>query len=319
MARPNLVFICCFALLALAGSALAEHSDDSTPPDSMQIAPPDSAQIAAPTTISGQEYLPSWYDMITNLPGDWVRYSNQTFRTENIPAFLGIAASTTVLMVTDDKTWDAAHRWFVGSNFVTESSHTFEWVGDGRPQFGLAGAFALYGFVGDDRRALRTSSELVEGILACGGVVQLLKHITGRQSPYVSSQPRGEWVFFPNQVDYANHVPYYDAFPSGHLSTAIATLTVVAENYPECWWIRPIGYPTMALLAMSMVNTGIHWYSDYPLAISLGYAFGKLVAHPPEINLSQSSNDNGSKSESNLSMSPSVTHRGPGVEFALSF
>jgi membrane-associated phospholipid phosphatase len=311
MSRPNLVIFCCIAFALFSSIAQAEHADDSTPPDSTQV-----AIVPSPP---GQEYLPAWYDMVTNLPGDWVRYSDQTFRTENIPAFLGIAASTTALMVTDDKTWNAAHKWFVGSNFVTESSHTFEWVGDGRPQFGLAGAFALGGFITDNPRALRTSSELVEGILACGGVVQLLKHITGRQSPYVSSQPRGEWVFFPNQVDYAEHVPYYDAFPSGHLSTAMATLTVVAENYPECWWIRPIGYPTLGLLAMSMVNTGIHWYSDYPLALSLGYAFGKLVAHPPEINLSSSATSTGSTSETDLSMTPSMTLHGPGVAFALTF
>ena len=29
-----------------------------------------------------------------------------------------------------------------------------------------------------------------------------------------------------------------------------------------------------------MVNIGIHWYSDYPLGLALGYTFGMIAAHP---------------------------------------
>jgi hypothetical protein len=32
-----------------------------------------------------------------------------------------------------------------------------------------------------------------------------------------------------------------------------------------------------------MVNNGIHWYSDYPLAIVLGYTFGMIASHPEGI------------------------------------
>src|SRR5664279_4126820 len=50
---------------------------------------------------------------------------------------------------------------------------------------GLAAAFAAYGFIAGDNRALRTGSQIVETILASGTVVQVLKHITGRESPFV--------------------------------------------------------------------------------------------------------------------------------------
>ena len=33
----------------------------------------------------------------------------------------------------------------------------------------------------------------------------------------------------------------------------------------------------MGLLGYSMLNNGVHWASDYPLGIALGYAFGKLA------------------------------------------
>ena len=33
----------------------------------------------------------------------------------------------------------------------------------------------------------------------------------------------------------------------------------------------------MVPLAFQMVNSGVHWYSDYPLAIYMGYTFAKIV------------------------------------------
>lgn len=283
-----------------------------------QAVTPDTGETMAdsiqPQTTE-KEFVPKWYDMITNLPGDWLRYSQETFRTENIPAFLGIAALTGVCIVTDQKTWDLSRQWRESSTRVLNASNSIEYLGDGRPQFGLAGAFALYGFALNDRRALRTASELVEAILACGGVVQLLKHVTGRQSPYVSTEPRGVWDFFPNQINYANHVPSYDAFPSGHLSTALTTMTVVFENYPELNWMKPIGYTVIGLIGVSMVNTGIHWYSDYPLAVVLGYSFGVLVAHPVHSYESGVSTVN----DKTISLSPGGTERGPGISINYTF
>jgi membrane-associated PAP2 superfamily phosphatase len=163
---------------------------------------------------------------------------------------------------------------------VKRWSDIFVQVGDGRTQFGLAGIYAIYGFIASDNRALTTGSQITEAVLASGAVVQLLKHITGRQSPFVSTRTGGRWDFFPNQINYLKHVPSYDAFPSGHVTTTLATVIVIAENYPDVKWIKPLGYTMTGLLAISMVNTGIHWYSDYPLAVVLGYSFGMIAAHP---------------------------------------
>src|SRR5206468_3831503 len=101
-------------------------------------------------------------------------------------------------------------------------------IGDGKYQFGLGLAFGAFGLITRDTTAIRTASQITEVILACGGVVQFLKHVTGRESPFVATTPTGRWALFPNQAEYAKHVPHYDAFPSGHLATALATLTVIA-------------------------------------------------------------------------------------------
>lgn len=271
----------------------------------------------ADTTVqpTGQQNDLRWYTMFANIPHDIARFSRVTFRSSNVPMFIGMAALTTALIATDDETWRLSDRFYNHSVTVRDGSDFFEYMGDGRPQFGLAAGFALYGAILGDQKALRTGSQLVEGILACGVVVQTLKHITGRQSPFVSTTPGGVWDFFPNQIKYHKHVPSYDAYPSGHIATAMATVTVVAENYPEWKWVRPVGYSIVGLIGISMANTGIHWYSDYPLGIALGYAFGMLVAHPEGLPVEAASE---SKAPA-VSVGPMVNERGAGLKVAMSF
>lgn len=221
-----------------------------------------------------------WYTMFSRIPGDWMRASALTFREQNLKPMLGMTVITGVLMGSDDETWKMSQRWYDNSNIVASVSDRFEYLGDGMPQFELSAAFGLYGAIANDRRALATGSEIVEAILSCGTVIQILKHLTGRESPFVSTVDAGRWRFFPNQIEYHKHVPCFDAYPSGHIATTIATVTVVAENYPEWKWVKPVGYTIVALVGIGMANTGIHWYSDYPLGIYLGYTFGKIAAHP---------------------------------------
>ena len=225
-------------------------------------------------------FVPKWYQMFTNIPGDCVQFYNTNFVSEKIPLYAGITVLTAGLIVTDNQTWQGSDKLYNQSPALKRWSNIFVKIGDGRTQFGLAGIYAIYGFIFSDNRALRTASQITEAVLASGAVVQVLKHITGRQSPFVSTRSGGRWDFFPNQIDYLKHVPRYDAFPSGHVTTTLTTVIVIAENYPNIKWIKPLGYTMTGLLAISMVNTGIHWYSDYPLAVVLGYTFGMIAAHP---------------------------------------
>ena len=89
--------------------------------------------------------------------------------------------------------------------------------------------------------------------------------------------PAGDWHPFPNPGKYQKSVSNYDAFPSGHLATAMATITILAGNYPDNKYIKPVGYSLMGLLGYAMLNNGVHWISDYPLAIAIGYTCGKIA------------------------------------------
>ena len=262
------------------------------------------------------EFLPEWHAAISNIPGDWLRFARIAFVPRYAPIMAGTAGLTVALVAADNEAWQRSHQWYTGSETVKWLSDKVEFLGDGRPQFGLAAAFAAYGFVAKDSRALTTGSQIVETILASGTVVQVLKHITGRESPFVSTRPAGKWDLFPNQIEYAKHVPHYDAYPSGHVTTLLATVTVVIENYPEWWWARPVGYAAVVGLAVSMGNTGIHWYSDYPLAVVLGYSFGMIAAHPLELGgLSPESKPG----EPALSVAPLIEPSGAGIVVSVSF
>jgi hypothetical protein len=218
--------------------------------------------------------------MLTNIPDDWINYAKITFRREQIPLYMTVAASTAGLVATDNATWNTADKWYKSDNAVKRYSDAFVTVGDGKSQFGLGAGFAAYGIVFGNKKAINVGSEIVQAVLSSGAVVQVLKHITGRESPFVSTRKAGRWDFFPNQITYHKKVPHYDAFPSGHLTTTIATFTVIIENYPDAKWITPVAAAASTCLSISMVNTGIHWYSDYPLALVLGYTFGNLAVNP---------------------------------------
>lgn len=227
--------------------------------------------------------MPKWYEMITNIPEDWSKYFQLTFRENKIPLYLTVAATTAATIATDDKVWQVIRKNHDASAFARKFDEFWTEFGDGRTQFGLAAVLGVYGLIADDARAVRTASQIAQTVLASGTVVQVLKHITGRQTPNTTTSPTGKWVFFPNQIEYAKHVSTYDAYPSGHVTTTLATVIVIAENYPEVWWIKPVGYAITGLVAWGMVGTGIHWYSDYPLSIALGYTFGMIAAHPEGI------------------------------------
>jgi hypothetical protein len=44
----------------------------------------------------------------------------------------------------------------------------------------------------------------------------------------------------------------------------MATITVIASNYPEIKWIKPVGYTLMGAMAFEIMSSKVHWASDYP-------------------------------------------------------
>ncbi len=256
-----------------------------------------------------------WYTMFANIPRDWERWYDISFRKERVNEWLIVGGLTIATYFTDDLTYTPAAKFYHSSPEAKNWSDFCANMGEGTTQFALAGTLGAYGLVFKDQKALRTGSEIVQTVLASGAVVQLLKHITGRESPFVRTTPLGVWKILPNQIDYHRRVPQFDAFPSGHLCTSIATVVVVAENYPDIKWIRPVGYAFTMLVGLGMLSNGIHWVSDYPLGLFIGYYFGMIAAHPDLSGLSIIGSDNGLK----VSIMPNITPAGTGVSLTMNF
>jgi membrane-associated phospholipid phosphatase len=286
--------------LSLPADSLSLSEDESTIADSASV------PVAVP---AGQ----NWLSMVTNLPSDWRRAFESVTGGENLVPLLGLTAITLDLLAVDQGTYRVSDGLYNSSTRVHRTTDFFISIGDGRSQFILAGGFAAHGLIFSDERSLRTAQQSVEAVLATGILVQVLKRISGRESPEVATTSTGKWTPFPNLKTYHQRQSSYYAFPSGHIATTMAAVTVVSENYPEVSWIRPVGYALVGLVGISLVNRGYHWYSDLPLGIAVGYTFGMIASHPERDDGSAASNS------SSLVITPSIHSSGGGIQVSLAF
>jgi hypothetical protein len=156
-------------------------------------------------------------------------------------------------------------------------------LGDGWVHMSAAAGFFLTGYFGDNVRPYNTGLELVHGMIVSTIFNQALKRSTGRESPNRATEPRGRWRPFPSIDAYGKNTAMYDAFPTGHIMTATLTFTTIAINYPEYkMYIYPLEGVWLTALGFQMVNNGVHWASDYPLGIAMGYVIAKMSVHMAE-------------------------------------
>lgn len=217
---------------------------------------------------------------LIKIPEDNYRFVKNDVTLKKLPVYLGIAGLTGALMHFDQSGWRFEHNLYSNSSFYHRSADALVFMGNGEFHFILSGVFAAYGLAFNNNRALITSGRIAEAVLSSGLFVQVLKRITGRESPAAASHSKGVWRFFPNIDQYQDAQSKYYSYPSGHLASAMATLTVIANEYPDSKWIKPVGYTILGAIGFSLVERGMHWYSDLPLGLFIGYSFGNLIAPP---------------------------------------
>ncbi len=246
-------------------------------------------------------YRPKPFQFAKNVPSDLYLLGKTAFSKKNLPKLGAILGGTALLIAVDQPIIDAAKQFgrYINLDPARKSKTVIEvdfgsfsvdvlelpqnvnsamyFLGEGWPSILLASGFYTYGLASNDYRALQTTSQLAEMFFTLAVTTQFLKRITGRESPFRATKPAGDWHLFPSPAHYQQNVSKHDAFPSGHLATAMATVTILAGNYPEKKYIKPVGYTLMGLLAYSMLNNEVHWISDYPLAIAIGYTCGKIA------------------------------------------
>ena len=241
---------------------------------------------------------PATTDFFTLGPQTLKTAWNKSFSREALPAWGAIFASTAVLYYYDEKILLELQRFgrrvglgnddhtkgmlSIGDFNIfrgpTDAGSWMYFLGDGWMHTFIATGFLATGAFTRDNRALQTGSQILHGMIYSTIPNQILKRSFGRESPYRRTTTRGKWRPFPSISTYNSNISKYDAMPSGHIMTATMTWTVIDSNYPEYrWFIRPLAYTWVTLLGFQMVNNGVHWASDYPLGIGMGYLFGKIA------------------------------------------
>lgn len=242
---------------------------------------------------------PRFWSTIGTGPSDWGGFVKESFRKENLPWLAAIGASTVLLIHYDQKIYTSTKKTGRKLNISSKDNtktylkisgvsvfrgpsdlgSAMYFLGDGWINIGLFGYFETRGWLKEDWRAAQTGHQLGEGLLVTGFTTQILKRISGRETPRAASASRGVWRMFPSFKDFQSHRTRYDAVPSGHMATGMMSITVIAENYPDNKYVKPIGCALLTALGFQMVNNGVHWASDYPLGLAVGYGVGKAIAH----------------------------------------
>ena len=236
---------------------------------------------------------PKLFNFIAGIPNNYGNLAKETVKKDNLK-WLGLTVVTTgVLFAGDEIFLDEServrdvgvtkkHEYKILGGMVdvpTNTSATMYHLGHGNTSLLIGVGLLTVGGIKKDYRAIHTSSEILEGLFTLGFMTQGLKRVFGRESPNSATQLRGKWSGFPGWNEYMEKTSDYDAMPSGHIATLTSTVTILAKNYPEIKWIRPVGYTLIGLMGLEMMNSGVHWASDYPLGFLIGYAVGSVVVN----------------------------------------
>jgi hypothetical protein len=272
--------------------------------DSLKV---NSSNVIVPGTSVYKK--PKSFSFLINIPTDAAGFSKKSFKKNNLKGLSYIALSSAILYWADQSITNTIQDKFqvldidgtedfsplITLNIGGKPTHigkipknintAFYNFGQGSSVMIAAAGFYILGKIKKDNRALHTAAELTQAFLTLGIGTQIMKYATGRENPSDATMPRGRWKPFPRWQDFQQNKTRYDAFPSGHLATLVSAVTIIGENYPEKKWIKPLGYSIAALCGLSMINNGVHWASDFPLAIALGHGYGKYIARKSRIHV----------------------------------
>lgn len=187
-------------------------------------------------------------------------------RSDWIKASL-IVGITAGLYTQDQKIQDwAQENRSIASDKISEFAKPF---GDGRYTLPGLGALYLYSHFLEDKKAQRTALLSLESFVVSGIFVQVIKFSGHRHRPS-SGAPYNRW-------DGPNFSPSNLSFPSGHASSAFAIATVIASEYRDKAFIRPLAYGIATLTTLSRVNDNAHWASDVFFGAIVGYFTAKAI------------------------------------------
>lgn len=215
---------------------------------------------------------------LSSVGANEARIWTSPFRLTTKQALLwtGAVAVTWLLIKNDEAIYRNFKKYQSDHSWVSDISPKITRLPELGPSLGITGAFFLSGVLFKDEKARETGRLLLESLIHTGFVVQVGKHLAGRQRPSVSGKDHwnGPAGFFKR---YEDGFSRYDAFPSGHTITMWGMATVVAEQYRKTVWVPIASYSIATLVGLSRVTEDAHWLSDVFVGAVLGFAIGKMV------------------------------------------
>lgn len=182
----------------------------------------------------------------------------------------GAIVTSGLVLYTQDEAIRSAFQ-----NARTEQTEWFsrniaEPIGSGA--YSLGGSAILFGvgYLTDDEKLQRTSLQAVKAFVLTGGATVVLKQLTHRVRPY--EIPRSDLWYGPTGIS-----PDFDAFPSGHTSTAFSVASVYAHSYIDRPWVGVTAYSLASLTALSRIHDDVHWASDVFFGAALGWYVGRTI------------------------------------------
>jgi membrane-associated phospholipid phosphatase len=163
---------------------------------------------------------------------------------------------------------------------VKEVSPVITNLGDGAFSIGLFGGFVGYGLIFKDKKAFEVGKIGFESFLLTGVTVELLKQLCGRERPSAETRNGGFWygtfAYFNKHKGGGRGLASFDAFPSGHTTTAFAAATTISDFYTESW-VSYTCYSLASLVGVSRVIERTHWLSDCFVGAIIGHYGTRLV------------------------------------------
>jgi hypothetical protein len=255
-------------------------------------------------SVEDEKRLPLW-GIVTDIPDTLWTGTKEQFKKDALPGWAVLLTTSALLYHYDDdilqdvqakgRSWKLGNSvnyksvLEVGNTTIyaapTDTAGWLYFLGDGTIPIVVSASLMGTGYWGKNNRLYNTGVEMATGLLSGAVLDQAIKRATGRESPSKATEPRGKWQPFTSFKAYGQNTAKYDAMPSGHIMSATVMFTVLEEEYPE---YNYVWYPTevvwLGVLGFGMINVGVHWASDYPLGIAMGYVFGRAAVriHHPE-------------------------------------
>jgi membrane-associated phospholipid phosphatase len=221
-------------------------------------------------------YTPFLKAMIEDQASIWT--SPFRIKKKDIVKWLASALITGILIANDEAIYKHIKGFQNDHPWVDDLSPKITVLGDGALNLGICGLFYLGGMVFQNGKAKDTAKLSLMSLLHASIVVQVLKHLAGRQRPSVDNG-KDYWHGPSGAIRryQGDGFALYDAFPSGHTITIWSVATVIAHMYNETPVVPVFCYTVATLAGLSRVSEDTHWLSDVFVGAVLGFAIARFV------------------------------------------